>query len=95
MPTIPAAGLALNRANGWETDMRVIIALCAAVVLAACAQGNWDANRTTYSFSFDSGLSAPVKSRAAEPLATPPVMFDGRGLLAQEALGTVGNDQGN
>ncbi len=75
--------------------MRVIIVLCAAVVLAACAQGNWDTGRTRYSFSFDSGLLAPVKSRRAEPLATPPVMFDGRGLLVQEAQGTVGNDPGN
>ncbi|MCZ6814861.1 MAG: hypothetical protein O7F14_12500 [Alphaproteobacteria bacterium] len=75
--------------------MRVIIALCATVVLAACAQGKWDTGRTSYSFSFDSGLSAPVKSRVAAPLATPPAMFDGRGLLAQEAQGTVGNDQGN
>ncbi len=75
--------------------MRVIIALFAAVVLTACAQGNWDRGRTSYSFSFDSGLSAPVKSRVAQPLATPPVMFDGRGLLVQEALGTVGNDPGN
>ncbi len=75
--------------------MRVIIALCAAVVLAACAQGNWDTGRTRYSFSFDSGLSAPVKSRRADPLATPPVMFDGRGLLVQEAQGTVGYDPGN
>ena len=75
--------------------MRVIIALCAAVVLAACAQGNWDTGRTSYSFSFDSGLSAPVKSRVAAPLATPPAMFDGRGLLVQEAQGTAGKDQGN
>ncbi len=52
--------------------MRVIIALCATVMLAACAQGHWDAGRTSYSFSFDSGLSAPVSSRVAEPLATPP-----------------------
>jgi hypothetical protein len=75
--------------------MRVIIVLCAAVVLAACAQGNWDTGRTRYSFSFDSGLSAPVKSRRADPLATPTAMFDGRGLLVQEAQGTVGNDPGN
>ncbi len=75
--------------------MRVIIVLCAAVVLAACAQGNWDTGRTRYSFSFDSGLSAPVKSPVGAPLATPPVMFDGRGLLVQEAQGTVGNDPGN
>ncbi len=75
--------------------MRVIIAFGAAVVLAACTQGNWDTGRTSYSFSFESGLSAPVNSRVAAPLATPPSMFDGRGLLVQEALGTVGNDQGN
>ncbi len=72
--------------------MRVIIAFCAAVMLAACAQGNWDANRTTYSFSFDSGLSVPVKRLEGEPLATPPAMFDGHGLLVQEAQETVGND---
>ncbi len=75
--------------------MRVIIALGATVVLAACAQGNWDTGRTSYSFSFDSGLSAPVKSRVAAPLATPPAMFDGRGLLAQEAQGSGKSDQGN
>ncbi|MCH8197349.1 MAG: hypothetical protein IH904_04620 [Proteobacteria bacterium] len=75
--------------------MRVMIALCAAVVLAACAQGKWDTGRTSYSFSFDSGLSAPVKSRVAAPLATPPAMFDGRGLLAQEAQGSGKSDQGN
>jgi len=75
--------------------MRVIIALCATVVLAACAQGKWDTGRTSYSFSFDSGLSAPVKSRVAAPLATPPAMFDGRGLLAQEAQGSGKSDQGN
>ncbi len=75
--------------------MRVIIVLCAAVVLAACAQGNWDTGRTRYSFSFDSGLLAPVKSRVGAPLATPTAMFDGRGLLVQEAQGTVGNDPGN
>ena len=75
--------------------MRVIIALCAAVVLAACAQGKWDTGRTSYSFSFESGLSAPVNVRRAAPLATPPAMFDGRGLLVQEAQGTVGNDPGN
>ena len=75
--------------------MRVITILCAAVVLAACAQGKWDRGRTSYSFSFDSGLSAPVSSRVAAPLATPPVLFDGRGLLVQEAQGTVGNDPGN
>ncbi len=75
--------------------MRVITVLCAAVVLAACAQGNWDANRTTYSFSFDSGLSAPVKSPVAALLATPPAIFDGHGLLVQEARGTVGNDPGD
>ncbi len=75
--------------------MRVIIVLCAAVVLAACAQGHWDTGRTRYSFSFDSGLSAPVKSRVAAPLATPPVMFDGRGLLVQEAQGTAGYGEGN
>ena len=72
--------------------MRVIIALCAAVVLAACAQGNWDSGRTSYSFSFDSGLSAPVNNRRAEPLATPTAMFDGRVLLVQEAQGTLDND---
>ncbi len=75
--------------------MRVIIALSSAVMLAAGAQGNRDTGRTRYSFSFDSGLSAPVKSRVAAPLATPPAMFDGRGLLVQEAQGTVGNDPGN
>lgn len=75
--------------------MRAIIALFAAAVLTACAQGKWDSGRTSYSFSFDSGLSAPVNSRVAAPLATPPAMFDGRGLLVQEAQGTVGNDQGN
>ncbi|MCH7710934.1 MAG: hypothetical protein IH903_04790 [Proteobacteria bacterium] len=75
--------------------MRVITILCATAVLAACAQGKWDAGRTSYSFSFDSGLSAPVMSRRAEPLATPPALFDGRGLLVQEAQGTVGNDPGN
>ena len=75
--------------------MRVITILCATVMLAACAQGKWDAGRTSYSFSFDSGLSAPVMSRRAEPLATPPALFDGRGLLVQEAQGTVGNDPGN
>ncbi len=75
--------------------MRVIIALGAAVVLAACAQGKWDAGRTSYSFSFDSGLSAPVTSRRAEPLATPPAMFDGNGLLVQDAQGTGKSDQGN
>ena len=75
--------------------MRVIIVLCAAVVLAACAQGNWDTGRTRYSFSFDSGLSAPVRSRVGAPLATPPVMFDGRGLLVQEAQGTADKDQSN
>ena len=75
--------------------MRVTTILCATAVLAACAQGKWDAGRTSYSFSFDSGLSAPVMSRRAEPLATPPAMFDGHGLLAQEAQGTVGNDPGN
>ena len=75
--------------------MRVIIALCAAVVLAACAQGNWDSGRTSYSFSFDSGLTDPVNDRRTAPLATPPAMFDGRGLLVQEAQGTAGKDQGN
>ncbi len=75
--------------------MRVIVALGAAVVLAACAQGKWDTGRTRYSFSFDSGLSAPVKSPVAEPLATPPAMFDGNGLLVQEAQGTGKSDQGN
>ena len=75
--------------------MRAIIALCAAVVLAACTQGNWDTGRTRYSFSFDSGLSAPANNLVAAPMATPPAMFDGRGLLAQEARGTVGDDQGN
>ena len=75
--------------------MRVTTILCATAVLAACAQGKWDAGRTSYSFSFDSGLSAPVMSRRAEPLATPPALFDGRGLLVQEAQGTVGNDPGN
>ncbi len=75
--------------------MRVIIALGAAVVLAACAQGKWDTGRTSYSFSFDSGLSAPVNNRRAEPLATPPAMFDGRGLLVQEAQETVEDDPGN
>ena len=75
--------------------MRVITILCATAVLAACAQGKWDAGRTSYSFSFDSGLSAPVMSRRAEPLATPPALFDGRGLLVQEAQETVGNDPGN
>ena len=75
--------------------MRVITALCAALLLAACAQGNWDANRTTYSFSFDSGLSEPVKSLRAEPLAMPPAMFDGNGLLVQEAQGSEKSDQGN
>ena len=75
--------------------MRVIIALCAAVVLAACAQGKWDTGRTSYSFSFESGLSAPVNVRRAAPLATPPAMLDGRGLLVQEAQGTVGNEPGN
>ena len=75
--------------------MRVITALCAALLLAACAQGNWDPRRTSYSFSFDSGLSAPVNGRRAAPLATPPAMFDGRGLLVQEAQGTGKSDQGN
>ena len=75
--------------------MRVITALCAALLLAACAQGKWDPGRTSYSFSFDSGLSAPAKSGVAAPLATPPAMFDGNGLLVQEAQGTAGNDQGN
>ncbi len=75
--------------------MRVIIALCAAVVLAACAQGKWDTGRTSYSFSFESGLSAPVNVRRAAPLSTPPAMFDGRGLLVQEAQGIAGKDQGN
>ncbi len=75
--------------------MRVIIALCAAVVLAACAQGEWDPGRTRYSFSFDSGLSAPVKTFEGGPLATPSAMFDGRGLLVQEAQGIAGKDQGN
>jgi hypothetical protein len=75
--------------------MRAIIALCAAVVLAACTQGNWDTGRTRYSFSFDSGLSNPANGHVAAPLATPRAMFDGRGLLVQEAQGTVGNDQGN
>ncbi len=75
--------------------MRVIIALCAAVVLAACAQGNWDTGRTSYSFSFDSGLTDPVNDRRTAPLATPTAMFDGRGLLVQEAQGTAGKDQGN
>lgn len=75
--------------------MRVIIALCAAVVLTACTQGKWDTGRTSYSFSFDSAFSAPVNNRRAAPLAMPPAMFDGRGLLVQEALGTIGNDQGN
>jgi hypothetical protein len=67
--------------------MRAIIALGAAVVLAACTQGNWDTGRTRYSFSFDSGLSAPANGRVAAPMATPPAMFDGRGLLAREAQG--------
>ncbi len=75
--------------------MRVIIALCAAVVLAACAQGKWDPGRTSYSFSFDSGLTDPVNDRRTAPSATPPAMFDGRALLVQEAQGTAGKDQGN
>ena len=75
--------------------MRVITALCAALLLAACAQGKWDTGRTSYSFSFDSGFSAPVTGPRAAPLATPPAMFDGNGLLVQDAQGTVENDQGN
>ncbi len=75
--------------------MRVIIALCAAVVLAACAQGKWDTGRTSYSFSFDSGLTDPVNVRRAAPLATPPAMFDGHGLLVQEAQGTAPRGEGN
>ena len=63
--------------------MRAITALCAAVVLAPCTQGKWDTGRTSYSFSFDSGLSAPVNGGVAAHLATPPAMFDGRGLTAR------------
>lgn len=70
--------------------MRVITTLYAALMLAACTQGNWDRGKTSYSFSFDSGPSALANGRVAAPLATPPAMFDGRGLLVQEAQGPAG-----
>ena len=56
--------------------MRIILALAAATLLAACSQGNWHPENSTLSFSFDTNFidrtfSQPIETKAIAPALRP------------------------
>ncbi len=49
--------------------MRIILALAAATLLAACSQGKWQPENSTLSFSFDTAFIDRTFSHPDEPKA--------------------------
>ncbi len=54
--------------------MRKIFALTAAALLAGCAQGNWNPENATLSFSFDTAFVDRAFSDTDGPKAMPPAV---------------------
>ncbi len=53
--------------------MRIILALAAATLLAACSQGKWQPGNSTLSFSFDTAFIDRTFSPPDEPKAVVPL----------------------
>ena len=54
--------------------MRIILALAAATLLAACSQGKWHPENSTLSFSFDTNFIDRTLSQPIEPKAIAPAL---------------------
>ncbi len=54
--------------------MRMILALAAATLLAACSQGKWYPESSTLSFSFDTAFIDRAFSHPDEPKAMAPAL---------------------
>ena len=54
--------------------MRIILALAAATLLAACSQGKWHPENSTLSFSFDTAFIDRTFSHPDEPKAMAPAL---------------------
>ena len=52
--------------------MRIILALAAATLLAACSQGKWHPENSTLSFSFDTAFIGRTFGDTDGPKAMPP-----------------------
>ena len=63
----------------------VILVLLAAVILAGCGQGKWDARNGIFTLPFGAASAPRVTGRTATALAIPPALGRGRGILVQEA----------
>lgn len=64
---------------------QVILVLLAAVILAGCGQGKWDARNGIFTLPFGAASAPRVTGRATTALAIPPAHNFGRGVSMQEA----------
>lgn len=56
--------------------MRMILALAAVAMLAGCTQGNWNPDKTTMSFAFDTGFISRAFGHNGGSKAMPPAHLE-------------------